>query len=108
MRRRCESMWAPLAAITERFRKWYWKSPPAPDPTKPLTTEDVLREEADAIHHVDLTDRSGAELYRSLNNLSQSALCLSGGGIRSAAFALGVIQALAAHPRSAKGEPVAR
>ena len=34
---------------------------------------------------------------RSLNKLSRSALCLSGGGIRSATFCLGVIQALAAH-----------
>jgi Patatin-like phospholipase len=35
--------------------------------------------------------------YRSLNKLNRSALCLSGGGIRSATFCLGVIQALAAH-----------
>jgi hypothetical protein len=33
-------------------------------------------------------------------------LCISGGGIRSAAFALGVIQALAIHPRPAPGVPV--
>ncbi len=45
-------------------------------------------------------------LYRSLNTLNSSALCLSGGGIRSAAFALGVIQALAAHPRKQNGDPV--
>ena len=32
---------------------------------------------------------------------NSTALCLSGGGIRSAAFALGVIQALATHPRPA-------
>jgi hypothetical protein len=34
--------------------------------------------------------------YRSLNKLNRTALCLSGGGIRSATFCLGVIQALAA------------
>jgi hypothetical protein len=34
--------------------------------------------------------------YRSLNKLNRSALSLSGGGIRSATFCLGVIQALAA------------
>ena len=34
-------------------------------------------------------------LYRSLNKLKHSALCCSGGGIRSATFCLGVIQALA-------------
>jgi hypothetical protein len=38
-------------------------------------------------------------LYQALNDLDRSALCLSGGGIRSAAFGLGVIQALATHPR---------
>jgi hypothetical protein len=33
--------------------------------------------------------------YRALNTLNRAALCLSGGGIRSATFCLGVIQALA-------------
>lgn len=33
--------------------------------------------------------------YRSLNKLKRAALCCSGGGIRSATFCLGVIQALA-------------
>jgi len=42
-------------------------------------------------------------LYRWLYGLNRSALCLSGGGIRSASFALGVLQALATHPRSANG-----
>jgi hypothetical protein len=37
------------------------------------------------------------EFYRSLNRLNRAALCLSGGGIRSATFCLGVIQALAAY-----------
>jgi hypothetical protein len=36
------------------------------------------------------------EFYRSLNKLNRAALCCSGGGIRSATFCLGVIQALAA------------
>jgi hypothetical protein len=35
--------------------------------------------------------------YRSLNKLKRAALCCSGGGIRSATFCLGVIQALADH-----------
>ena len=35
--------------------------------------------------------------YRSLNKLDRAALCLSGGGIRSATFCLGVIQSLATH-----------
>jgi hypothetical protein len=36
------------------------------------------------------------KFYRALNETHRSALCLSGGGIRSATFCLGVIQALAA------------
>lgn len=42
------------------------------------------------------------KLYRSLGGLDRAALALSGGGIRSAAFGLGVIQALATHPRPNK------
>jgi predicted acylesterase/phospholipase RssA len=72
----------------------------------PLDTDAVLREEAKAIHSVDLTGQAGARLYQSLNGLNSAALCLSGGGIRSAAFALGVIQALATHPRTANGDRV--
>jgi hypothetical protein len=40
--------------------------------------------------------RRRTKFYRSLNETNRSALCLSGGGIRSATFCLGVIQALAA------------
>ena len=43
-------------------------------------------------------------LYRALNRLDSVALCLSGGGIRSASFALGIIQALAAFPKDRKAE----
>ena len=71
-----------------------------------LSTEEVLRDEANAIHGKKLSGKSGNALYRALNELNSAALCLSGGGIRSASFALGVIQALAVHPRSAAGEPV--
>ena len=66
-----------------------------------FTTEETLRAEANAIHGEAPTETdTGAEFYRKLNGLDSAALCLSGGGIRSAAFGLGVIQALAAHPRS--------
>ncbi len=69
-----------------------------------LTVREVLEQEAEAIHGLDV---SGADdLYRKLNEANRAALCLSGGGIRSAAFALGIIQALAIHPRSIKGDPV--
>jgi hypothetical protein len=67
-------------------------------------TENVLREEASAIFGVlpdTLSQKHGSALYRELNKLNSAALCLSGGGIRSAAFCLGVIQALASFPRSA-------
>jgi hypothetical protein len=69
----------------------------------PLTTDQMLQQEAEAIHHANLAGETGSDLHKSLNGLGSNALCLSGGGIRSAAFGLGVIQALAAHPRSTKG-----
>ena len=79
--------------------------------TGPLTTEEILAAEARAIHGDAADGASGkvnSELYRELNGLNSAALCLSGGGIRSAAFALGVIQALATHPRplGAPNKPV--
>jgi len=43
--------------------------------------------------------------YRSLNRLNRAALCLSGGGIRSATFCLGVIQGLAMASERARTEP---
>lgn len=58
-----------------------------------------IRESAD---ERDGQDRPKAQVdqrkafYRSLNKLNRAALCLSGGGIRSATFCLGIIQALAA------------
>src|SRR6266446_6740831 len=68
-------------------------------------TEMVLRSEAKAIHGAradTLSTNTGRALYQGLNQLHSAALCLSGGGIRSAAFCLGVLQALASHPRSAR------
>jgi hypothetical protein len=111
----------------------------------PLTVEQILAEEAAAIHqgdgkrqqlkssiseHVagqnqdfednrankDADIRTGADedpawaeqrksFYCDLNNIGRAALCCSGGGIRSATFCLGVIQALAmiAQPKSQIG-----
>lgn len=45
--------------------------------------------------------------YRSLNHLNRAALCFSGGGIRSATFCLGVLQALADYDvtNPARGAP---
>src|SRR5262249_1349040 len=42
----------------------------------------------------------GRPLYKQLNECKLAALCLSGGGIRSAAFGLGILQALASSPES--------
>src|SRR3954452_10215634 len=68
-----------------------------------LNTEAVLRAEtvelwgeaqADAIWGVSGEDAK-TRYQRCMLSNGQAALCLSGGGIRSAAFALGVVQALA-------------
>ncbi len=74
------------------------------------TTQEILLEEAKAIHEPDEVKAAAKDknIYHTLNNLNCAALCLSGGGIRSASFALGVIQALAAHPRPAKGSNTAK
>lgn len=71
-----------------------------------IKTSTVLAEEARAIHGDAFMGKSEDKLYLELNSLERSALCLSGGGIRSAAFALGILQALASNPRSANGSPV--
>ncbi len=81
-----------FGAVKRRWRNWRGKD--ADDGTEPCTTEQVLRCEARDIRGATI-DESGSALYRKLNGLGLSALCLSGGGIRSAAFALGVLQGLA-------------
>ena len=68
----------------------------------PLRLADVLREELHALHP-DASDRPrpGAgeadlsEVVERIHEKRHAALCLSGGGIRSATFNLGVIQGLA-------------
>jgi len=67
-----------------------------------LFTEEILREESKAVHGVDLSTKSGKELNKAMNARGAAALCLSGGGIRSASLALGLMQALAVHPRPTK------
>src|SRR5271166_5614647 len=61
---------------------------------------DILSEEFAELHPgVTYPGHSLADLYAAIHQLDppQSALCLSGGGIRSASFALGALQALARH-----------
>src|SRR5215472_17317954 len=60
------------------------------------TTEDVLRAEHEAIWGGGLPKKNFEAAYRKdVQRKKQAALCLSGGGIRSAAFSLGVLQVLA-------------
>ncbi len=77
---------------------------PRNPPPAPASLLAVLREEFEELHGDD-PGADAAEPIASLEGLYQrihrletprAALCLSGGGIRSASFALGVIQALAA------------
>ena len=67
-------------------------------PADPLTRESMLREEARVVLQLDGIDGDERAVLREINRAGATALCLSGGGIRSAAFALGIIQALAANP----------
>jgi hypothetical protein len=80
---------------------------PAATPTEPeavFTCEEALLEEFAAIACADWTDgkpprRSREWLHANAAGLratDKTALCLSGGGIRSAAFCMGALQALAA------------
>lgn len=61
----------------------------------PLTAEQVLQEELESIKENRKSVGSSADDQEIKENLS--ALCLSGGGIRSATFSLGIVQALARH-----------
>ncbi|HKP70607.1 MAG TPA: patatin-like phospholipase family protein, partial [Pyrinomonadaceae bacterium] len=65
----------------------------------PLDLADVLAEELKetrpAAGDVDRDDLDG--VFHSLHSQELTALCFSGGGIRSATFGLGIIQALAKH-----------
>ena len=76
-----------------------------------LKTEEILREEAAEVHSreaakkADLSAKTDRALNIALNGLNSAALCLSGGGIRSGAFSLGVIQALAAYPKPQPDQP---
>src|SRR5713226_4431226 len=65
---------------------------------RPLTVEEVLTSEYRALRpDCELTASTEADLFRAVHAEPRplSALCISGGGIRSATFALGAIQGLA-------------
>jgi hypothetical protein len=60
---------------------------------------DVLKEEFETLHGKIPDCQTTQGLYKKIHALDEprAALCLSGGGIRSASFALGLIQGLARH-----------
>ena len=62
--------------------------------TAAVDTEHVLREEYCWLWPNEDQPLSEKDYYRRVADKQQAALCLSGGGIRSAAFGLGVLQAL--------------
>lgn len=66
-----------------------------------IATDETLRAEVNAVHGPGTIAEplKGSDLYRKLLSLDSAALCISGGGIRSASFSQGVIEALACHPR---------
>ncbi len=67
--------------------------PTQDDAARPLA--EALADEFAAVHGTVLANPSEAAYRAAVHELGQSALCLSGGGVRSAAFSLGVLQALA-------------
>lgn len=75
--------------------------------TYEITVAEVLREELEHIKHNVSPDSSPVashnqtekldDVFEKLHDANFSALCFSGGGIRSATFGLGIVQALAKH-----------
>src|SRR5262249_30100736 len=76
-----------------------------------LTLADALYDEGRQLHGEAWTLKPGdasrapplSEIYLELNKQETAALCLSGGGIRSASFALGVLQCFASDPKNSAG-----
>lgn len=70
-----------------------------------LSYLEVLEQEDRALSGVDdPVATSNAELFRRLHAHKRSALCFSGGGIRSATFGLGILQGLAAFSKKTEEE----
>ena len=74
---------------------------PLPQPIGQDAQSERMKKDADTRKEKPPEGEGGGKgrqpFYQSLNRLNRSALALSGGGIRSATFCLGVIQALAAY-----------
>jgi len=72
-------------------------------PEQPLTEQALGEAGSKQDQGRDEVSNVSPSVFRWLNGIDprgRTALCLSGGGIRSASFALGVLQALATHPRT--------
>ena len=76
--------------------------------TAPIPLDKVLAQEFEKLHSAatdgtsETTDDSLTDIYGRIHAQDHTALCLSGGGIRSASFGLGVLQGLAQHNLLAK------
>src|SRR5437867_366567 len=76
--------------------------------TGPFPLHEVLEKEFEKLHSAapDATGETAADpltdIYGRIHAQNHTALCLSGGGIRSASFGLGVLQGLAQHNLLAK------
>lgn len=68
-----------------------------PAESKLLELADVLAEELACIKGRPISDRRLENVFEEFHAAGLSALCFSGGGIRSATFGLGIVQALARH-----------
>ncbi|WP_218840219.1 patatin-like phospholipase family protein [Spirosoma fluviale] len=92
---------AALRPYTRGLLKRYleWKDGHKPKASHFSTAElnQLLLEDAFAEHIVPKEKSSLDAVFNKMRDTYQSALCLSGGGIRSATFALGVMQGLAQH-----------
>ncbi len=62
---------------------------------RPLTLSQVLCEEIERTKGIVITDRNLENIFNKFHEVELTALCFSGGGIRSATFGLGIVQALA-------------
>ncbi len=68
-----------------------------PDAKGPIKLNDMLCEELKHIRGVEITDRKLESVFKTFLEQNLTALCFSGGGIRSATFGLGIVQSLAKH-----------
>lgn len=68
-----------------------------PDAKGPIKLNDMLCEELKHIRGVEITDRKLESVFEKFLAQKMTALCFSGGGIRSATFGLGIVQSLAKH-----------